>query len=132
MTRKSRYFSLISAISSPLRKLTPLYNHCTYQHQNRYLDTSIVPNDIFLLFLVIYNFYACFLCRIWYSIGVIALIFHVFCIIQGWWTLNGLPKLNQVTKYHYDEPLGTPCSIMGGYLHWQPPNFCIGIGTNDP
>ena len=86
----------------------------------------------FSTFLIMCNLYTCFLRRIWYSIGVFALILHVFRIMQGWWTLNGLPKLNQLTKYHVDDPIGTPCSIWGGYLHWKTPNFCIGIGTNNP
>merc|ERR1711966_143630 len=76
-THKSRYFLLISAISWSLRTHTPRYHHCTYQHQNRYLDTPIVTDDIFLLFFVICKLYACFLRRVWYSIGVIALIFYV-------------------------------------------------------
>ena len=70
----------------------------------------------FYFFLVICNFYACFLRRIWYSIGVIALILHVFRIIQGWWILNGQPKLNKVIEYHYYDLLALHVQYgMGAY-----------------
>ena len=42
------------------------------------------------------NFYACFIHRICWETGVLALIFHVVRIIQGWWLLNDLPKLANI------------------------------------
>ena len=50
----------------------------------------------FFTFLVMCNFYACFIHRICWETGVLALIFHVVCIIQGWWLLNDLPKLANI------------------------------------
>ena len=69
---------------------------------------------LFFTFLVICNFYAHFLRRICCGTGVLALISHVFRRIQGWWLLNGLPKLNQVIKYRVCDPLAPHVQIWVG------------------